>query len=210
MMSLKKRAKLEALGQCRDSADGAPDLAFTPESVRGGSLPHGDGSAASVTALDVLEHVEQDDRLLREWHRVLRPGGRLRLSVPRVEPHLGLNRLRRALGMRAEVYGHVREGYSIAGLAGKLEGAAFDVAAVRPFCGAFTELIELLLNRVYLTLSGNCISPLREEGSTRSRMAAAAYSLAYPFLRPVTWLDRIAFPHQRYGVVIEAVKRRGR
>ncbi len=35
-----------------------------------------------LTALDVLEHIEEDADALAEWHRVLKPGGHLLLTVP--------------------------------------------------------------------------------------------------------------------------------
>lgn len=40
-----------------------------------------------VTALDLAEHVERDDRLFGEIHRVLKPGGHLVLTVP-AHPYL--------------------------------------------------------------------------------------------------------------------------
>jgi SAM-dependent methyltransferase len=45
-------------------------------------LPLREASADLVFALDVLEHLEDDAAALREARRVLRPGGRLLLTVP--------------------------------------------------------------------------------------------------------------------------------
>jgi len=55
-------------------------------------LPLPDADFDVVMALDVLEHLAAPLRLLRELHRVLRPGGLLILGVPN-----GLNVLNRAL-----------------------------------------------------------------------------------------------------------------
>jgi SAM-dependent methyltransferase len=48
-------------------------------------LPYPDASFDVVTALDVLEHIDDDLAALHEWGRVLRPGGRLVLFVPAFE-----------------------------------------------------------------------------------------------------------------------------
>jgi SAM-dependent methyltransferase len=45
-------------------------------------LPLPDGSMGVVTALDVLEHLEDDDRAAHELRRVLRPDGVLVVAVP--------------------------------------------------------------------------------------------------------------------------------
>ena len=47
-------------------------------------LPYRSGSVAEILALDMLEHfpAARTDAVLREWHRILAPGGRLRIKVP--------------------------------------------------------------------------------------------------------------------------------
>ena len=46
------------------------------------SLPFADNSLDLILALDMMEHVERDDLLIREFNRVLRPGGVLMATVP--------------------------------------------------------------------------------------------------------------------------------
>ena len=46
------------------------------------TLPFRDGVFSAVTCLDVLEHLEQDEFLLTEMHRVCRPGGYIFITVP--------------------------------------------------------------------------------------------------------------------------------
>jgi SAM-dependent methyltransferase len=45
-------------------------------------LPFATGSLDLILALDMMEHVERDDLLIREFNRVLRPGGFLMATVP--------------------------------------------------------------------------------------------------------------------------------
>jgi SAM-dependent methyltransferase len=50
------------------------------------SLPYADGTFDCVIASEILEHVPQDDRAISELVRVLKPGGRLAITVPRWLP----------------------------------------------------------------------------------------------------------------------------
>ena len=52
----------------------------------GGALPFRDGSFDTLLALEVLEHVPEPDVLMREFVRVLSPGGKLLVSVPFAAP----------------------------------------------------------------------------------------------------------------------------
>jgi SAM-dependent methyltransferase len=52
------------------------------QQVTGLPLPFADGTFDLVTALDVLEHIDDDRAMLRELYRILRPGGFFLLSVP--------------------------------------------------------------------------------------------------------------------------------
>src|SRR3989344_4017825 len=48
----------------------------------GGALPFSDGTFHLVSALDVIEHIKDDERTLGEMFRVLKPGGLLLMTVP--------------------------------------------------------------------------------------------------------------------------------
>lgn len=54
----------------------------------GRRLPFADATFDRVIAAEVLEHIEQDVPVFDEIHRVLRPGGRAAVTVPRFWPEL--------------------------------------------------------------------------------------------------------------------------
>lgn len=58
---------------------------FQPQqilSLAGDQVPLPDGSLEYVTALDVLEHVPDDAAVVRGFHRLLKPGGLVVVTVP--------------------------------------------------------------------------------------------------------------------------------
>ena len=67
----------------------APDDA-TASAVRGTAyaLPFADDSFDRVVAAEVLEHLPEDSRAMRELFRVLKPGGLMAVTVPRWGPEL--------------------------------------------------------------------------------------------------------------------------
>ncbi|HZG53808.1 MAG TPA: class I SAM-dependent methyltransferase, partial [Pyrinomonadaceae bacterium] len=66
----------DALAFCRARGLGQVKLGAAEQ------LPYADASFDLVTALDVVEHLDDDAAGLREMRRVLRPGGRALLFVP--------------------------------------------------------------------------------------------------------------------------------
>jgi SAM-dependent methyltransferase len=57
------------------------------------ALPLRDQSCESIDCFDVLEYVRDDEAMIDEFARVLRPGGLLRLRVPNTGPLAGLDGL---------------------------------------------------------------------------------------------------------------------
>jgi SAM-dependent methyltransferase len=84
-----------------------------------------DGSADTVVAVNVLEHVQDDAAFLATAHRLLAPGGHLCLYVPAVPA---------IYGTLDEAFEHHRR-YTRRGLRSRLEGAGFAVRSL-----AYTNL----------------------------------------------------------------------
>lgn len=80
-------------------------------------LPFSDEHLDTILLLEVLEHLVDDSAAVREMGRVLRPGGRLVLSVP--VPPGEVN--------HGSAWGHKREGYQLSEIVSLLTTNGFEV-----------------------------------------------------------------------------------
>ncbi|HEX8097878.1 MAG TPA: methyltransferase domain-containing protein [Pyrinomonadaceae bacterium] len=145
-------ANLEMLGRFGDAegVDVSPDaLAFCRarglEKVKQGEaerLPYEDCSFDLVTALDVVEHLDDDAAGLKEMRRVLRPGGRALLFVPA---------FMFLWGVQDDVSNHRRR-YTLAGLRRALADAGFEVE--RATYANLTFFTPILLGRLLMRATG--------------------------------------------------------
>jgi ubiquinone/menaquinone biosynthesis C-methylase UbiE len=55
---------------------------YKAEKIGTGKLPYKANSFSVVAAFDVLEHIDDDEAALKEWSRVLKPGGKVVMTVP--------------------------------------------------------------------------------------------------------------------------------
>jgi SAM-dependent methyltransferase len=76
----------EILQAMKDQGEAPPSA--HAEAVKGDALelPYGDGTFDCVIASEILEHVPDDDRVIAELVRVVKPGGALAITVPRWLP----------------------------------------------------------------------------------------------------------------------------
>jgi predicted SAM-dependent methyltransferase len=134
-----------------------------------------DGSFVEIYASHVLEHFDYRDKLvtaLREWHRVLTPGGVLRLSVPDMDilAHLLLQRHKLDVNQRFNVMrmifgGHVdAHDYHLVGLnqdflAGFLEAAGFDRMKRVTRHGLFNDTSDMVVAGTPISLNLTACKP---------------------------------------------------
>jgi 2-polyprenyl-3-methyl-5-hydroxy-6-metoxy-1,4-benzoquinol methylase len=100
-----------------------------------------------VICADVLEHIDDDESVIRHLARALKPGGVLLVTSPSVpQPkHLWLVSWReRRIGFQPSDYGHVRDGYTEDRLRELFEAAGLGVESVRRTFGpAGTLMFDL-------------------------------------------------------------------
>jgi SAM-dependent methyltransferase len=86
-----------------------------------------------VCALDVLEHVEEDETALAEMYKAVRPGGGVIVSVPQ-HPWLW---------SAGDTYAHHKRRYRRGDLKSKLNAAGFSIIQMTSFVGFLLPLMAL-------------------------------------------------------------------
>jgi SAM-dependent methyltransferase len=179
-------------------------------------LPFRSGVFDLVAAPDYLEHVKDDISLLKEIGRVLKPDGRLVAIVPRSGSFLLLHKLRPALGLKLEFYGHQREGYTLSELSDKLRVAGLHVTGHRTYAKFISEFFELLLNAFYVRFLSPGKTEALRDGRIRPTTAGEfvarksefrLYGLVYPWLWLLSQLDLLLFFQRGYSLLVTAEKR---
>lgn len=174
----------EAIASCR--ARGLERVQRTD----GAQLPFSERAFDLVTALDVIEHVDDDRALLRDLHRLARPGGTLLVSVP-AYPFLW--------GPQDEI-NHHRRRYVAADLRERLTEAGWNIHHLT----YFNTLLFPPIAAVRL------LRPKRREGELRSDLVMTKPGRVNSFLARLFSLEapivpRVSLP---FGVSILAVATR--
>ena len=148
-----------------------------------------DGTFAEIYASHVLEHfdyVEELPRVLAEWHRVLAPGGVLRLSVPDIDilAHLLLQRhvldvnqrfqvMRMIFGGQTHAHDHHRVGLNQDFMSAYLARAGFvNLQRVRRH-GLFADTSETVVLGTPISLNLNAHKPASPAGAGVTDAATA-------------------------------------
>jgi predicted SAM-dependent methyltransferase len=177
------------------------------------SLPFKDESFDIAIIPDFLEHIENESRFLKEVRRIVKRNCFSVITVPHYKKNSILRRFKVLIGMRDEIYGHVRPGYKIDEIKELLEKSGFEIEKIEFYSGSFTELIELTLNIGFI-LSGKkersykgIISPLKEEDISSRKFLFRIHGIFYPFLRALSLLDRVLIFQKGYVIALKARKK---
>jgi len=182
-----------------------------------GSFPFPDEAFDNVVAIDVLEHIPQDQPFLKELKRVLKKEGRALVTVPNGDSRLLANRIKWRLGMTPQVYGHTRSGYTLDELTATVSQAGLHPLDFGGYSRFFTEMIELVINFGYVFVlskkQGGArpgqIAPLSAGELNKHGMVYRLYSLFFPLARAVSSLDALLPKKTDNAVIVMAVKQIG-
>lgn len=178
-----------------------------------GRLPFDADAFETVVSIDVHEHLVDPRPFCSELYRVVRPGGRVIVTVPNGDWWKPANLIKRLVGMTEEKYGHVRIGYNLRELQGLLGTVGFRPYATGSYSKFFTEMLELGINFGYVMVLSRRSPVTVEQGtiapSSASQLGAVSgayrlYTAVYPVLRLISRLDRVLPFATGYAVVVEA------
>lgn len=168
-----------------------------------------------VIALDAHEHLEDPQTFTTEIARIIKPGGRVLVSVPNGNKSMTVSRMKKMTRMHDALYGHLVPGYDIAEMEQLLGGAGLSPSYSAYYSKFFTELLELVLNLAYVRFfsksdgSGRIeqtVAPTTEEQIAGIRGGFKVYGYVYPLFRLVSSLDALLPWQKGYAVLVEAVK----
>ncbi len=136
-----------------------------------------------IICFEVLEHLRRDDEVVRQFYRVLRPGGILHVCCPnRLHPRHQVEKLD-----SEERGGHVRQGYTAEDYAALLEPAGFKIDRIVGIGPPSVYQADRLLRAI------------------RNRFGDALALPLLPFALPFVWLARFD-PPVPFSLYARAVK----
>lgn len=182
--------------------------------IREDHFPFTDDQFDCIVAIDVLEHLDDEQPFLCELRRVLQPGGRVIVTVPNGDPKLLANRIKWRMGMTPEVYGHTRAGYTLAELRHSIVQAGFTPVGNGGYSRFFTEMMELIINFGYVFVLSRKkdgamhrqIAPTSSGELKTHGVAYRLYTLVYPMMGLASELDGLLSAKTDNAVIVVAVK----
>jgi SAM-dependent methyltransferase len=174
-----------------------------------GKLPFKSNAFDGIICSEVLEHIVDDEAVLRELARVTRPNAKLIVTVPNLLCKDGFVKLQRSL-IDVPV-GHYREGYSASEISKLLVDLGFDLQQVKYNCGPFTAIVEyaaIKTARRFGYDASNRDELLIDKPPITVRIALGIYRLLFPLIILFTHLDKLVHCSRRSNIAILAVRSR--
>ena len=179
------------------------------------ALPFPSASFDTVMTIDVHEHLQRPQVVNAELARLVKPGGRVIVTTPNGDRKKLANRIKLAVGMRPEDYGHIVMGYDAPDLEGQLRQAGLKPYASSSYSRFFTEMLELAINYLYVKVLSKRSQAKVEKGQIAPQnidqvksveKTLKLYSLIYPVMAVLSKLDFLDRSKRGYAVIVAARK----
>ncbi|MBM9512987.1 class I SAM-dependent methyltransferase [Desulfogranum marinum] len=165
-----------------------------------------------VVSIDCLEHIEDPVLFTNELHRITKIGGRVIITIPGGDQSKVVNKLKNVVGMTKESYGHIRDGLTVAELQPIMKNAGYTPLKNVTFSRFFTEMVELIINVLYVKILSKKSEAKVEEGTiapaTKDQLKSVEksykmYAIAYPFFKAISSLDVLLSWSEGYVTMTE-------
>ncbi|MGQ9618008.1 MAG: methyltransferase domain-containing protein [Candidatus Aminicenantia bacterium] len=177
------------------------------------NLPFKSGVFEIAIIPDFLEHIENDDAFLKEIFRILKRDGLSIITVPHFKKNSLLRRIKNLIGMKDELYGHLRTGYTIEGIERVVKNSGFEIEKLEFYSRSFTEIVELILNIAFVltgkrksSIKGS-ISPVNEEDIEKREFFFKIHGIIHPIFKAFSFLDNLVFLQKGYVIALKARKK---
>ena len=153
------------------------------------------GAFDLVLSVDVMEHIENDEQVFRNFHDSLKEGGMLLISTP---SDLGGSDVHDHGAEESFIDEHVRDGYNIEEIQEKLRRAGFTKTSARYDYGKPGQAAwRLSMKYPILMLNASRLFFI---------LLPFYYILTFPFALVLNWMD-VAKPHKTgTGLIVKAYK----
>ena len=151
----------------------------------------------------------------KELARITKPDGKVVISVPNGDESMLAVRIKNAVGMTKEKYGHIVTGYDTPELSRILKQADLVPGSSSTYSKFFTEMLELVINFGYVMVLARkdrgevkegTIAPSSADQLRSVEKQYRLYSAIYPFLVAISSLDKLLFFATGYAVSVVARK----
>ena len=180
------------------------------------NLGYEDASFDRIITIDVHEHLDDYTAFSREIGRIAKPGAQLICTVPNGDDKKIVVRIKNAVGMSVEAYGHTRVGLTIDEMKDLFRQNDVEPTATSTFSRFFTEMLELTINFLYVKVLAKRSKVEVEEGqiapATKDQIKSVEktyriYRLIFPIYWLISRLDALLFFTEGYVVVVEGRRR---
>jgi SAM-dependent methyltransferase len=168
-----------------------------------------------VMTIDVHEHLKKPQVVNAELARLVKSGGRVIVTTPNGDREKLVSRIKLAIGMRPEDYGHIVIGYDVPDLESQLRQAGLKPYTSSSYSRFFTEMLELAINFLYVKVLSKRSQAKVEKGQIAPQnidqvksveKTLKLYSLIYPVMEVLSKLDFLDRSKRGYAVIVAARK----
>jgi len=178
-------------------------------------LPFEDETFDRVVSVDVHEHLDMPEKFTRELGRVAKSEAQIVITVPNGDESKLAVRIKHALNMTKEVYGHKRVGFTVQEVKDLMLDCHIRPLEVDTYSRFFTEMLELSINFMYVKILNKDdgesaehgeIAPATEEKLQFISLSYRLYSLIFPLYWLLSRLDLILLGQEGYCVLVSGRK----